>query len=612
MNIRQKFLIGFAFLVIAVSVVGAFMLNQVGKLGRTVDVTLKENYQSVIICQKVNEALERIDSGILFLLTDDKHFEEDFFTNQIAIIHNQWTLEMNNITVPTEAERTEKVQTLLKEYLNLVSLVTDTSITKETRSLEYRKKVYPLFLELKKEVGGILEINQENMAQANNLARSKAYRLHWQGIVLLVASALFILCFSMILINWIQNPLKKLIHMTNEIAEGNYDLSLDSISNDEIGQLARSFNTMTIALRDAKRQLMQKLYCSKRMNKDVFDKLPAPITVIDLQTETVDVTTQKAAQYFGFTEGKKIEDISSEWFHRYVKKVRETGVIYEANGQDDMIQKFIDGREYFFQPTVIPIPPGGTPEQIIAVGIILRDVTMAHEQMELKKSVISTVSHQLKTPLTSLQMSIYLLLEEKCGSLTPEQVDLLLTMREESQRLTDIIGDLLDLNQASSLGNLPYETKGVNELISDAADRFSAECQSRSIQIETVPDPTATIVSVVRNRIEYVFDNLIANAIRFTSPGGKIVLSAVNKNHVVEFSVADSGSGMSEEVIKHIFEPFYRGPGQESTSGVGLGLSIVKEIVTVHGGDVKVQSQENEGTIMTFTIPLTTGEKSCY
>lgn len=237
---------------------------------------------------------------------------------------------------------------------------------------------------------------------------------------------------------------------------------------------------------------------------------------------------------------------------------------------------------------------------------------MAHEQQELKRSVISTVSHQLKTPLTSLQMSIYLLLEERCGALTPEQLDLVMAMRDDSQRLTDIIGDLLDLNKAAKSGALGTEPHAPNELLLMARDRFQAECQEHSITLETECDPLAPAVPVALDRINYAFDNLIGNAIRFTKPGGKIRLTAKTARNAVEFTVADTGCGMSGEVLKHVFEPFYRGPGQDTASGVGLGLSIVKEIITAHGGDIKVESEVDSGSVFTFTLPVVQGgEKTC-
>lgn len=611
MNIRQKFLTVFGILLAGIVIFGVMTLRQVDKLGRAVDVILRENYQSVIICQNVNKALERIDSGLLLSLSGQSA-EPVFFTVQIDRINREWQAELRNITLPTEGERVELVAKLLAEYIALLPRVNNPHTPVNERIASYHENIFPLFTELKTKIDEILTLNQQNMVDAKNLAAAEAGRLHRQGIILLIGCVVFVIAFLLLLTRLIQKPLQKLIVMTNEIANGNLSLTLDSRSNDEIGQLSRSFNAMTIALRNAQDQLVGRLHRSTRMNKDVFRELPTPIAAFDIGSGRIELATQSARQYFGLEEGKKLEEFSCEWLREIFQRVRQNGVISISGKNGGVIQHFIDGKEFFFQPTAIPLPAGAQLGQITGVLVILKDVTMAHEQQELKRSVISTVSHQLKTPLTSLQMSIYLLLEERCGSLTPEQLDLVMAMRDDSQRLTDIIGDLLDLNKASKSGALATEPHAPGELLLMAKDRFQAECRERSITLETECDPLAPAVPVALNRINYAFDNLIGNAIRFTKPGGKIRLTAKAVKNAVEFSVADTGCGMSGEVLSRLFEPFYRGPGQDAASGVGLGLSIVKEIITAHGGDIKVESKVDSGTVFTFTLPVEQGgEKIC-
>lgn len=265
MNIKQKFLVAFGILLVLLAVAGVLMLRQVDQLGRTIDEMLRENYQSVIICQRVNEAMERIDSGLLLSLSGQS-IDPGFFPAQTDIIRREWQNELRNITLPTEGERAERVEWMLPRYFALLS-----AINRENRPEEgmkrYREELSPLFHELKKEVGGILTLNQNNMAEANRLARLKSAQLFRQGIALLLGSFAFVLVLSLLLTNWIQRPLRQLIAMTNEIANGNLALALDSRSNDEIGQLSRSFNAMAIALRNAQNLLTTISSQSKDMSR---------------------------------------------------------------------------------------------------------------------------------------------------------------------------------------------------------------------------------------------------------------------------------------------------------------------------------------------------------
>ncbi|MCL4245754.1 MAG: ATP-binding protein, partial [Candidatus Dadabacteria bacterium] len=118
-----------------------------------------------------------------------------------------------------------------------------------------------------------------------------------------------------------------------------------------------------------------------------------------------------------------------------------------------------------------------------------------------------------------------------------------------------------------------------------------------------VPDslPDVLVDSV---RIKNVFDNLLSNALRFTMPGGRVTIRAHEEGGFVRFSVEDTGAGIPAEHITNLFDRFYRVPGQEKQSGVGLGLSIVKEIVEAHGGEVSVRSEQGKGSIFEFTLPL--------
>lgn len=603
MSIKQKFLVSFGILLGMAAIFGVVMLRQVDKLGDAVNVILRENYRSVVICQEVNEALERIDSALLLSLAGGPPAERKFVEEQTAKINRAWNAEMQNITVPGEGERAEKVGKLLPGYAAALHRFTQPDSSTETRREIYRKQAHPLFQELKKTTGEILSLNQDNMIEANEAARLEAKRFHSNALFLLAGCLIFIFIFSLLLTRWIQHPLEKLIAMTDEIINGNLSLSLEVRSKDEIGRLSRSFNAMASALRTAQGQMVNKLHRSERMNRELFSELPMAIAVFNARTECIEFTTQGAAKHFGFEEGIRLDDLKYDWLKELFLRVRQNGVLSDTGKNEAGIQYFIEGKEYFFQPIAVPIPSGVPPEQITGVAVIMKDVTMAHEQQELKRSVISTVSHQLKTPLTSLQMSIYLLLEEKCGPLNPKQLDLLMTMRDESNRLAEIIGDLLDLNRISKSGALPWELHSPGDLLLSAQDRFNAECQEHSIRLEVRCDPLTPSVPVVLSRIRHVFDNLIRNAIRYTPPGGQITLAVRPAGNAAEFSVSDTGCGMSREVQSHLFEPFYRGPHQDSSSGIGLGLSIVKEIILSHGGKISVRSKEKAGTEFTFTLP---------
>jgi signal transduction histidine kinase len=466
--------------------------------------------------------------------------------------------------------------------------------------------VQPLFGEIKELAQNIQLINQANMNDANDSARHLAETAHRRQLVALVVAAVLVLLFSYFAQRWILQPINRLIESTNEIRSGNLDLMLEAASKDEIGQLSESFNEMAAALRQVRKEDRTNLLRLRRATEDVFKALPAAIAVLDLDGR-VEVATAAADRYFGLRPGLLASDLGHDWLSPLLRQALGECRIIERDHRTGCIQRFIDNREYFFQPMAVPIPVGLEHQEPTGVALILKDVTQVREQQELKRGVLSTVSHQLKTPLTSLRLSIHLLLEERVGSLNEKQAELLMAAREDSERLIDILDDLLDLNRIESgrsqLSLVPVSPQAV---VRETLGRFQVEAKDKGIDlVNAVPDDAPEVLADP-DKLGHVFTNLLSNAIRFTHPGGAVTVRVEREAMQLAFLVEDTGQGILAEHLEHLFEPFYRAPGQDKQSGVGLGLAIVKEIIQAHGGTVGVASTAGKGSTFRFTLPIGT------
>jgi signal transduction histidine kinase len=241
---------------------------------------------------------------------------------------------------------------------------------------------------------------------------------------------------------------------------------------------------------------------------------------------------------------------------------------------------------------------------MFGAALVLQDVTRFRLMDEVKTNLVSTVSHELKTPLTSIRMGLHLLLEERIGPLNPKQLELLVAAREDSERLLRMINDLLDLARLES-GHTRQRLEVVSAatLIEEALPdlRSLAEAHDARLVADIAPDlPEITIDS---RQIHHVFSNFVSNAARFSKAGDKIVLSAKQVGKTVRFSVLDHGPGISREFQSRVFERFFRIPGTEESNGVGLGLAIAKEIVGSHGGSIGLHSTPGEGSEFYFDLP---------
>lgn len=236
--------------------------------------------------------------------------------------------------------------------------------------------------------------------------------------------------------------------------------------------------------------------------------------------------------------------------------------------------------------------------------VFAHDVTEFRRLETIRQDFVANVSHELRTPLASIRAMSETL---ESGAIEEEQTAkrFLNTIISEADRLGRIADDLLVLSRAESI---EPERSGfdLSELLNDVYSRFRAQARREKIDLaEEVPENLQLVAN--RDQIEEAVVNLVDNALKYTQPGGKVVLSAENKNGEVAIRVADTGIGIMQEDLSRIFERFFRVDKARSrrTGGTGLGLSIVKHIAEAHGGRIEVQSEFNRGSTFLLVLPRT-------
>jgi signal transduction histidine kinase len=600
LGLQKKLSLGFGGLLLIILIIGIQGILHLAKLGESIDVILRENYRSVVACQEMNEALERIDSGILFVLLGYGDKGRDLVGRNLLSFEKALKVELSNITLPDEGEKAARIQQLYGQYKADLEGIENTGMPLALRRDTYFSNVLPLFQQIKATADEILQMNQENMSDANDRARRGAAAARRQMYMLLVVGMILSAVFIFFTRRWILRPINGLIKSADEIGKGNLDLVVQSGSGDEIGYLSEAFNTMASNLREFRRTDQAKLMRVQRATQQAFDSLPDAIAVIDFEGR-VEVATVLARDVFGLKQNTRIQDTKLPLVMDICQRAIKSGHSAVPENGKTIIQQFVQGEERFFRLEADPIKdPDGQPTGAI---LVLKDVTQLRQQDEMKRGIISTVSHQLKTPLTSIRMAIHVLLEEKVGSLTEKQVELLLVAREDSDRLHNILNNLLDISRIESgRAAMHFEARNPNILALDAVDLFTVTAHDKGVIIKAELHGDLPEVWADVTQIGHVFSNLLTNALRYTDPGGEITISATADNEWVLFKVTDSGRGIQPEYLNNIFEQFFRVPDQGKETGAGLGLAIVKEIVEAHGGTVSAKSTERKGSTFTFTL----------
>ncbi|MEN6623961.1 MAG: ATP-binding protein [Smithella sp.] len=600
LSLRQKMSLVFSGLLLIIFIIGVYSIREIAELGAAINVILRDNYKSVIACEEMKDDIERIHNGVEFImLGHTDRGAKQILENQVAF-EKALNTEVNNITIPGEGEKAAGLQKLFKDYLDAIKSIQKPHLTIETKKKIYSQQLLPLFKQIRNTADEILIMNQQNMVDANEKARKKAKDADRGMYILLIMGILIAVVFILLIGRWILQPITRLTGSVEQIKAGNLDLVLKVESQDEIGKLSESFNEMAASLREFRRSDKRNLMRTLHAAEQTFNSLPDAVAVLDLHG-TVDLSTESAVNLFGLKRGVQIENLSYPWMDELWNEVMKSGRKVEPKGDDAVIQHFVRGQERFFQPKAIPILDEG--RQLAGIIFYVTDVTARQQQDDLKRGVISTVSHQLKTPLTSVRMAIHLLLEEKIGPLNEKQVELLLAAREDSERLYKILVDLLDISRIES-GRIKMECHATapHMLIQDACSSFEKEASGKLINFSCdVPEDLPQVWADM-SRIRHVWGNLLSNALRYTQAGGKITITADADKSMVRFRISDTGRGIPSEYLPRIFDQFFRGPGQNDETGAGLGLAIVKEIVEAHGGTVSVESAVGKETTFSFTL----------
>jgi two-component system, NtrC family, sensor histidine kinase KinB len=599
-GLRQKLSLGFIGLLLIMIIVGLTDVRQIDELSQDIGMILKENYRSVIACQEMKKALERIDSGVLLTLLGYEIRGDEEIKESIDTFLQELDIEKNNITIPGEGQKIGEIERLFERYTTTLDTVRDIKISGNMRRDIYFTELYPLFKEINASADEIIQMNQENMVYKKALAQKKAETARKQMYLYLLLGTMIASLWMFLARQWVLRPINRLIAATDDIRRGNLDFVVQSDSRDEIGRLSDAFNGMAASLREFRRTDRAKLMRMQRSAQEAFKNLTEVIGIVNPQG-IVELSTTVAQEIFGLRPNVSIRDLPFPWMTALFEEALKKGHPIEPPEGQLIIQHFVNNEERYYRTGAFPI----TSIDNEITGIILRaeDITRLRLNDEMKQGLISTVSHQLKTPLTSLRMAIHLLLDERTGTLAPKQEELLIAARDDSQRLNTIIEDLLNIGRIQS-GKVQMERQAVspNTLVIESVDEFRAVALDAGVRLRTEVPADLPDVCVDPSQIRHVFDNLLSNAVKFTPPGGDVVVSGKNDETSVYISVTDTGMGIPPEYQDRIFDQFFTHADDQGKKGAGLGLYIAREILEANGGVIEVKSRPNKGS--SFTVSL--------
>lgn len=595
--LRTRLYLGLLPLFLLLVGVGLYALHVSRQLAGSLQQDLVRNYRDILACQQMRTSARLMTSAVSTARRGDMlGARQEFDENRAAFTRELMAQSASSAGQP----RARLVEQLDQVFSELV---------KESETLLAAGGLAPLEVLRQNEtalyrvMAEIENLNRRDFAAAQETA-ARAGRMVATTERVLVTAIVGAFGLSL-LVAWqlaasLLTPIKALTASAVAVGEGDLDREVPVRSRDELGQLARSFNQMAAKLRAYREATQARVLRTQRTMEATLTSVPDPVFVVgrDGTQEVRNPAAEQLAQQAGFERG--FPPLLAEPLER----VLASGEHYLPTDYGRVVTLRVGREDRHYLPRILAI--GDALTEFKGAALVLQDVTKFRLLDDAKTNLVGTVSHELKTPLTSLRMAVYLLLEQRVGTLSPQQRELLEGARDDADRLLRILDNLLDLARleagAAALDRSEVEVGALLNEIGAEARTFVAAA-NQTLAVECAPALAGVKLQVDPGRLRHVFINLLANASKYSPAGGRIVLAAAEAPAgFVRFAVRDSGAGIAPEAVAHVFDRFYRAPGQ-TKSGAGLGLAIAREIVVAHGGTIACVSEVGRGAEFYFLLP---------
>jgi len=606
-SLKAKISIVYLSLVFTIAIVGMVSIFNVYQLIRSIDNLMVNNYKSINAVTNMVEAIEEQNNSILTYLYVDKQKGINSFYNNNNIFNQWYIVEYNNITEQGEMEHVTKINELYKSYLKLFPNIQEMRNSRgNDKALEYyNKEIIPVFTALKQELAYLSSLNEKAMFHSKGLVTNSAYNSMY---IITVLSAIAVLggyAISRFSINKSLKPIYSLTETMKAIKEGYLDQEAPIISQDEIGELTNEFNNMTKRLQSFEQSTLGKLLSEKNKSVAIVKSIFDPLIVLDENYKII-LLNDACEKLFNINENDAIQ--------KYFLEVIRNGDLYDfiytaskstdANTSQRIIEIKTLEQVYYFNVVVTAIKDSTA--SISSIVVVLQNITQLKQLEKTKSDFMSTVSHEFKTPLTSIMIGASLLEEMNIGELNNKQQDIIKTIKEEGEKLNLLVTNLLQISKLEAKKPVfNIEPVSINRIIEVALKTFREQANLKNISLNYDPKESLPKVNIDSEKVNWVVNNLISNALKFTKSNGSITIKSFLQEDRMCISVSDTGIGIPEEYRENIFDRFVQVKEEDNEyQGTGLGLAIAKEIVEAHGGEIWCESTLSKGSTFIFTLPI--------
>lgn len=557
-SIKNKIRSGTLFLFLLLIISGGFSIYFLVKLKNDSKNIILANYESIDYSHKMQQEMGSSPEGKIQFSSFDSLLKK----------------QEQNLTEQGEREETQQLRQYFEQWKS-----GDTSTLIRTQ--------------ISRRLQAILSVNMDAIQRKNGQAQKTAETA--TNVLVLLSAVIFLIgfVFSVNFPSVVITPVKKFSEAIKEISARNYKHRIHLDHDDEFKQLGNAFNDMSERLEEFESSNLNKLIFEKSRAEAVINSLKDASIGID-KDDAVLFANRQALDLLGLSAGEVIGKSVNE-----VSKKNDLFSFLITKEGAAPFKIVIDNKENYYVKEIIEVGEGEAKNKVI----VLKNITSFKELDVAKTNFIATVSHELKTPLASSDLSIKLLEDSRVSNLTAEQKELVDQLKTDNQRMLKILSELLNLSQVEAGRiQLSVSAVNVNTIIDTSLAAVSASVREKKIiikkEIQELPE-----IKADADKISWVINNFLTNAVKFSPEESAILVSSFVKDKSVYVEVKDEGPGIDAAFYDKIFERYFQIPGRSDKKGSGIGLAICRELILAMGGNIWVKSEPGQGSTFGFNLP---------
>ncbi len=608
---KGKITLIYLLLVITIGIVGSCSVINLYNLKKSIDGLMIDNYKSINASNNMAEAIEKQDLIIISNIYENSKSKSDEFYKYSNDFLKWYNIESNNVT---EKGEKDLVDILGKQYLEYVKNFSELQVNRNSYNAQntmefYNKHVMPSAGEVRKTLNDLIVLNETSMLNSKDRVTKYAEDSMYIILSLSIIAVISGFILSRHYTNKVFKPIYLLTETIKKVREGDLDQQAPVVSQDEIGIMAQEFNNMTKRLSEFERSTLGKLIQERNKTLAIVKSSSTPLIVLDTNYK-ITLLNNEFEKFFNITEDKVLNK-------HFLEAVHDGEIFdYISNAYNDLDnvnqykEKIINinskGKEYYFNVVVTAVANSIDNTKISGVVVVFQNVTELKQLENMKTEFISTVSHEFKTPLTSLMIGTSMITDGGLGELNEKQKEIMNTIKEDLDRLLALVNDLLRLSKLEyDKSMFKFERCKVRNMIQNSVKEFYNLAESKKVDLYYDAPKDLPEIEGDFEKLTWVINNLISNALKYTLEGDEITIRAYNSDRKIYISVKDSGIGIPEEYIDKVFDKFVQINADDNDSkGTGLGLAIAKQIVEMHGGEIWCESTLGEGSEFIVALPL--------